>query len=138
MIGVKLEYKTHSYGREEMAEGYILRLDAFFTISDPSIPAYLNDRTTPLAKLYTDTGVSIKSDQSSHTEGNLLTEHSVTNIRVAYCGSLKSSGQSGNPKTFERADFQIDTDERLMRMERRPLVVRATRKRSRGSNRPNI
>lgn len=119
-------------------EGYELQLDAFFAPSKPSIPADLDVRTIPLAELYTNIDVSIKSDKKIHAKDKLLAEHRVTNREVAYCGSLKSAGQSDNLKMFDRADFQMDTDERLIRMERRSLVVRAKCKRSRDSNWPNI
>lgn len=61
-----------------------------------------------------------------------------SNSRLAYCGSLKSPGQSGKPSTFDRASFQIVLAVRLIRARLSSFVVRARRRRSEGWRCPKV
>ena len=69
---------------------------------------------------------------------NQHTEQLFPKTNVAYWGSFKSSGQSGNPWILKRAVLQTDIEERLISRARKSFVVRAKCTRSSGLRCPNI
>lgn len=69
---------------------------------------------------------------------NARTWQTCSNKRLAYCGSLKSPGQSGKPSTLDRAFFQIVLEVRLIRVCLNSFVVRARRRRSNGLRCPKV
>ena len=78
------------------------------------------------------------SEQRTLKKKERLTVQAFPNTSSAYWGSLKSYGQSGKLSSWERACFQIEIEDRFMRIARRSFVVWARCNRSRGFRWPNI